>query len=89
MFTREDHRRFAVESLRFAAEAEDDRESWIFLEMADAWTVVAFEDPLVIEHALPLASATSAPNGLRELWLGLFAGALAVCEDREQERSRP
>ena len=87
MFTREDHRRFAVESLRFAAEAEDDRESRIFLEMADAWTVVAFEDPLVIEHALPLASATSAPNGLRELWLGLFAGALAVCEDREQERS--
>jgi hypothetical protein len=39
----------------------------IFLEMADAWTVVAFEDPLVIEHVLPLASATSAPNGLREL----------------------
>ena len=34
MFTREDHRRFAVECLRFAAEAEDDRERQIFLEMA-------------------------------------------------------
>ena len=44
MFTREDHRHFAVECLRFAAEAEDDREQQIFLEMADAWTVVAFED---------------------------------------------
>jgi hypothetical protein len=64
---REDHRHLAVECLRFAAEAEDDRERQIFLEMADAWTVVAFEDPLVIEHVLPLASATSAPNGLREL----------------------
>ena len=67
MFTREDHRHFAVEWLRFAAEAEDDRERQIFLEMADAWTVVAFEDPLVIEQALPLASATIAPNGLRDL----------------------
>jgi hypothetical protein len=67
MFTREDHRHFAVEWVRFAAEAEDDRERQIFLEMADAWTVVAFEDPLVIEYALPLASATSAPNGLRDL----------------------
>jgi hypothetical protein len=38
-----------------------------FFEMADVWAVVAFEDPLVIEHVLPLASATSAPNGLREL----------------------
>src|SRR6516164_3653620 len=49
MFTREDHRHFAVECLRFAAEAEDDREWHIFLEMAeawtgDAWTVFAFED---------------------------------------------
>ena len=59
MFTRENQRRLAVECHRFAAEAEDDREPRIFLEMADAWTVVAFEDPLVIEHALPLASATS------------------------------
>jgi hypothetical protein len=56
-----------VEYLRFAAEAEDDRERQILLEMADAWTVVAFEDPLVIEHALPVASATSATNRLREL----------------------
>jgi hypothetical protein len=56
-----------VERLRFAAEAEHDRERQIFLEMGDAWTVVAFDDPLVIEHALPLASATTAPNGLREL----------------------
>ena len=67
MFTREDHRHFAVDCRRFAAEAEDDRERQIFLEMADAWTVVPFEDPLAIEHALLLASATSAPNGLREL----------------------
>jgi hypothetical protein len=67
MFTQEDHWHFAVECLRFAAEAEDARERQIFLEMADAWSVVAFEDPLVIEHAFPLASATSAPNGLREL----------------------
>jgi hypothetical protein len=67
MFTREDHRHFAVEFLRFAAEAKDDRERQIFLELADAWTVVALEDPLVINHALPLASAMSAPNGLREL----------------------
>jgi hypothetical protein len=67
MFTRKDHRHFAVECRRFAVEVEDDRERQIFLEMAEAWTVVAFEDPLVIEHALPLASATSAPNGLREL----------------------
>jgi len=58
MFTREDHRTFC-RCLRFAAEAEDDRERQIFLEMAD-WTAVAFEDPLLIEHALPLASATSA-----------------------------
>jgi hypothetical protein len=67
MFTREVHRHFTVEWLRFAAEAEDDRERQIFLEMGGAWTVVAFEDPLVIEHAFPLASATSAPNGLRDL----------------------
>ena len=67
MFTREDHRHFAVACLRFAAEAKGDRERRIFLKMADAWTVVAFEDPLVIEYALPLASATSAPNGLRDL----------------------
>jgi hypothetical protein len=66
MFTREDHRHFAVEWLRFAAEAEDDRERQIFSEMADAWTVVGFEHPLVIERALPLASTTSVPNGLRE-----------------------
>ena len=67
MFTREDRRRFALECLRFAAEAEDDGEPRIFLEMADAWTVVAFEDPLVIERDSPLASSTSAPNGLHEL----------------------
>jgi hypothetical protein len=30
----------AMECLGFAAEAEDDRERQIFLEMADAWTVV-------------------------------------------------
>jgi hypothetical protein len=56
MFAREDHPRCAVECLRFAAEAEDDRERQIFLEMADAWTAVAFEDPSVIEHASPLVS---------------------------------
>jgi hypothetical protein len=67
MLTWENHRHFAAECLRVAAEAEDDRERQIFLEIANAWTVVAFEDPLVIEHALPSASATSAPNGLREL----------------------
>jgi hypothetical protein len=44
--SREDHRHFAVECLCFAAEAENDRERQIFLEMADAWTVVAFEDLL-------------------------------------------
>jgi hypothetical protein len=32
MFTREDHWHFAVEWLRFAAEAEDDRERQIFLQ---------------------------------------------------------
>ena len=67
MFSREDHRHFAVERRCFAAEADDDRERQIFLEMADAWTVVAFQDPLVCRTRLPLASATSAPNGLREL----------------------
>jgi hypothetical protein len=57
-----------MECLRFAAEAEEDRERQIFLEMAGAWTVVAFEgSPLVSEHALPLAPATSAPNRLHEL----------------------
>jgi hypothetical protein len=34
---------------------------------SDEVMVVAFEDSLVIEQALPLASATRAPNGLREL----------------------
>jgi hypothetical protein len=67
VFTWEDHQHFAVKCLRFAAEAEDDRERQIFLEMAGAKTVVAFEDPLVVEHALPLAPATSAPNELHEL----------------------
>jgi hypothetical protein len=33
-----------VERPRFAAEAEEDRGRQIFLEMADTWTVVAFEE---------------------------------------------
>ena len=41
MFTREDHRHFAVACLRFAAEAKGDRERRIFLKMADAWTRIA------------------------------------------------
>jgi hypothetical protein len=55
MSAREDYRQFAQEfaqeCLRLAAEAKDDRERQIFLEMADAWTVIAFEAPFVIEHA--------------------------------------
>jgi len=67
MTFRAEYQQNAGECIRWAAKANTEEERQAFLEMADAWTVVAFEDPLVIERALPLASATSAPNGLREL----------------------
>jgi hypothetical protein len=50
MSTRPDYQQFAQECLRLAAEAKDDVQRQVFLEMADAWTVMAFEAPLVIEH---------------------------------------
>ena len=52
---REEYRQFAQECLRFAAEAKDDSQRQIFLEMADAWTVIAFEAPLVLERAKSMA----------------------------------
>ena len=54
MSTREQYRQFAQACLRFAAEAKDDSQRQIFLEMADAWTVIAFEIPLVLERAKPM-----------------------------------
>jgi hypothetical protein len=51
MSAREDCRQFARECLRVAAEAKDDRQRQIFLEMADAWTAIAFENPLAVERA--------------------------------------
>ena len=51
MSTREEYRQFAQECLRFAAEAKDERVRQFFLEMADAWTVAAFEAPLALAHA--------------------------------------
>lgn len=50
MSTREHYRQFARECLRLAAEAKDDTRRKIFLEMADAWTVIAFE---VLEASRP------------------------------------
>jgi hypothetical protein len=55
MSTREKYRQFAQECLRVAAEAKDDSQRQIFLEMADTWTVIAFEIPLVLERAKPMA----------------------------------
>ena len=54
MSTREQYRQFAQACLRVAAEAKDDSQRQIFLEMADAWTVIAFEIPLVLERAKPM-----------------------------------
>jgi hypothetical protein len=51
MSDRQDYRKFAQECLRLAREAKDDIQRQIFLEMADAWTVIAFETPLVLERA--------------------------------------
>jgi hypothetical protein len=52
MSTRDEYRQFARECLRLAAEATDARARQIFLEMADAWTVVAFQPPSVVERRL-------------------------------------
>jgi len=55
MSIREDYRagyrQFAEECLRLAAEATDDRQQQIFLQMADAWTAAAFQAPLAVEQA--------------------------------------
>ncbi len=52
MSIRDEYRQFAEECLRFAAEAKDHGRRKIFLEMADAWTVVALVDaPAVVKHA--------------------------------------
>ncbi len=55
MSTREDYRQFAQACLRLAAEAKDDAHRQIFLEMADAWTVVAFDPaaPFELRSRLP------------------------------------
>jgi len=50
MTTREHYRQFASECLRLAAAAKDEIERQIFLEMADAWTAIAFEAPSVVER---------------------------------------
>jgi len=55
MSIREDYQQFACECLRLADKAEDDAERQIILEMADAWTLMALEAPLVSEHARRLA----------------------------------
>jgi hypothetical protein len=50
MSIREDYRQFACDCLRLADKAEDRAEREILLEMADAWTVIALQAPLLIEH---------------------------------------
>jgi hypothetical protein len=50
MSIRDDYRQFARECLRLADKAEDGTERQILLHMADAWTVIALEAPLLIEH---------------------------------------
>jgi hypothetical protein len=65
-YTREEYRHFARECLRFATKAKDDRERQIFLGMADAWTVVAFTAPLVIERTgSPAQISVSDTHGMR------------------------
>jgi hypothetical protein len=43
MSNKQDYQQFAHECLRFADEAKDDKRRQLLLEMADAWTIVAFE----------------------------------------------
>jgi hypothetical protein len=50
MSIRQDYQQFAHECLRFAYEAKNDKQRQLFLQMADAWTMVAFEGPFAVER---------------------------------------
>ena len=50
MSIREDYRQYACDCLRLADKVKDRAEREILLEMADAWTVIALQAPLLIEH---------------------------------------
>jgi hypothetical protein len=47
---REDYRQYAFDCLRLADKVKDRAEREILLEMADAWTAIALQAPLLIEH---------------------------------------
>lgn len=44
------YRQYAFDCLRLADKVKDRAEREILLEMADAWTVIALQAPLLIEH---------------------------------------
>ena len=64
-------------------------ERQIFLEMADAWTVVAFEDSYSYRIRFAIGVGDERAERTPRALAGLFAGSLAVRKDREQDRSRP
>ena len=51
---REDYRQYAFDCLRLADKVKDRAEREILLEMADAWTVIALQPPLLISRLIDL-----------------------------------